>query len=335
MRVQIECDPVAPGRVHVVAVPRGRTSLFVFDRFEQAVQSEPVLHLRYSQTPNDLELARDARQVSRALPASAAVLASARAPDVLELRVVTSTQVESALVRLPMGPDGPTSAAASAATAALLAGDCRDFSGPSPVAIDCQSGAARPSGNGRVRPPRGQFVSGVVLGATGAASLLTGYGLLFARRSAGDDWRDDPTSLSAQDSWLNLGTGVVASGAVGGALLVAAMPLVLPYETRTPWWAWLHGGLGLAAAAGAIASAVTASPRAPESCTVNGPDPNACVERQRDTDRAILLGATAAPLLTVPLVYLLRPDAPKRERALMPSLTAGRTGAAVFVRGRF
>ena len=342
-QVQVECDPGAPGRVHRVEVPRGSTSVFVFDRFDRSVRSSSLLHLRYDELPEPPRLARDAREVARALPASVVIVASLVSPGVLQLQMAAGTQGAAALVRIATSTTGPTDSAVDESIAALLTAECADFTGDEPVAIDCRSGrpvaqtsrGATDAKSRPLRPPRGQFVSGVALASAGTASLLAGYGLLITRRSAGEDWLNDPNSLSAQDKWLKLGTGVIATGAAGGGLLVAAMPLVLPYKAKTPWWAWLSGGLGVGAAVGSIVSGVTADPKPPVSCTLNGPDPTACVIRGRDIDRAILLGATAAPLLTMPLVYLLRKSDKKRQADLEPSVVVGRQGGVFAIRGTF
>jgi hypothetical protein len=345
-RVQLECGSDEPGRVHRVQVAAGGASLFIFDSFDHAVRSDPVLHLRYEKPPVVQQLAIDARQIARALPASAVVVVSLVGDSVLELRVVTLTQIEPTLARLALRDGALSSEAAEAAVSTLLQGECTDFTGDEPVRIDCISGepakqtsivnpALEKERRGPERPPRGLFVPGVSLASVGAASMLTSYGLLIARRSAGSDWQNAPNDLDTQDKWLHLGTGVIATSSAGAGLLVAAMPLVLPYRPKTPWWAWLSGGFGLAATAGAIASAVTASPKPPQSCKVNGPDPTACVERGRDTDRAIVLGMTAAPLLAMPLVYLLRRGDKKLSLRLKPVWTARRGGGAVGLQGVF
>jgi hypothetical protein len=84
-----------------------------------------------------------------------------------------------------------------------------------------------------------------------------------------------------------------------------------------------------------VAVAVTADAKPPQSCSLNGPDPAPCVNRGRQIDRAILLGVTAAPLLTMPLVYLLRKDDKKGQARLAPILSAGRSGALVGLAGGF
>jgi len=343
-RVQVECQPGAPGRVHTVEVPRGNTSLFVFDYLDRAVRSDPVLHLLYEEPTDTQQLVRDGRYVARALPAAAVVVGSTDGDQTLQLRVVTATLVDPILVRIPVTDAGPNPSVVANAVTALLKGECVDFTESEPVPIDCATGAptkpvASPvtsrAPRTRRRPPRAQFISGVALASVGTASMLTGYSLVISRRSAGDDWINDPNSIGTQDKWLRLGTGVIATSSAGAGLLVAAMPLALPYRRKTPWWAWLSGGLGLAAAAGAITSVVTADAKPPQSCSINGPDPTPCVDRYRDTDRALVLGMTAAPLLTMPLVYLLRRSDKGLSTDLLPVLVAGRGRGVLGVRGVF
>lgn len=344
-RVQVECDPDSQARVHVVDIPKGATSVFVFDRFDRAVRTSPGLHLQYDVRPDADRLARDAREVGRILPAVTVVTASVSdAADVLELRAVTAAQAEPLRVRIPIEPTGPEPATVFSATSALLSGECRDFTEEVPFEIDCRTGKriAPPHGSSRVktkaarvRPPRPQFLSGIALASVGTASLVSSYALLVARRSAGDDWIASTNSLSAQDKWLHLGTGLTITGPVGGALLAAAMPLVLPYQAKTPWWSWLSGALGLAAAAGSIASGVIAPAKPPTSCTLSGPDPAPCVNRGRDIDRAVVLAATAAPLLTMPLVYLLRRDKARLRAELAPRVSFSRQGGTLGIHGSF
>ncbi|MBT8467463.1 MAG: PEGA domain-containing protein [Deltaproteobacteria bacterium] len=340
--VQVECEPNEPSPVHTVEVPRGSKSLFVFDRFDRSVRTTPLLHLRYEDPPEPLRLARDARDVARALPASAVVVASATGPGVLELRVVTRTQAESAMVRIAMSATGPQTGAVVDGIAALLAGECRDFTHEDRLQLDCRTGEPVIAGDemadekpARARPPRGRFISGVTLASAGAASLLSGYGVLIARRAAADDWLADPGSLDAHNKWLNLGTGLIVTSSTGSALLVTSMPLMLPYKEKTPWWGWLSGGLGLGFAAASIATAVTADAKPSQSCSVNNLNPDACTSRAQRTDLAIVLGATAAPLLTVPLVYLFRKGEKKLAAELSPVIWTDRSGGVIAVRGAF
>lgn len=338
-RVQVECQPDPPGRVHVVDLTRSDANLFVFDEFDRAVRVSPVLRLRYHEQPTTDRLARDARELGRMLPAAAVMLISAIDAATLELRLVTGAQMGRAWTRISKERSGPDASSVQDATVALLSGQCGDFTQGTPVMADCQTGeplAVRvsPADLPR-RPPQGQFISGLALASVGTASLLSGYGLLIARKKAGENWLTDSQSLDAQDKWLHTGTALIATGAAGSGLLVAAMPLVLPYRFRPPWWAWLSGGFGIAAAGASVALGVTAPPKRPEDCAISGPDPAQCVDRHRRTDLAIMLGATAAPLLTIPLVYLFRKGEKKIDPTITATVQAGQEGATVGVRGTF
>ena len=343
-RAQVECDPSAPNRVHRVRVASGKTNLFVVDRFDRAVRTTPILHLAYEDTPDARQRARDAREFARVLPAAAVLLASVPEEGTLELRLIRGTQRDSSFARIPTTTSGPTPEDVIDATATLLATECTDFTVPEPATLDCATGLARAPAQpeagkdrgGQVRPPRGQFVSGLTLASVGAASLLAGYSLLGVRSAAGNDWVADPGSLDAHGKWLNMGTGLLVTGAAGSAMLVTAMPLVLPYKSKTPWWGWLSGGLGIGFTAAAIAVGVTADPKPAQSCSINTlVNAEPCVNRAKQTDLAILLGVTAAPLLTIPLVYLFRKGDKKLEAELSPSIRVNRSGGALGVQGVF
>jgi hypothetical protein len=319
-RVQVECEPGRRGRVHTADVTTGSTSVFVDLRFDLAVSTQPVLHLRYGSAEEELEQrVADVEQISKAVPARAFVLVSKPLPDVLELELVSGTPLgQRGLARIKTGPQGPTRGDIALASRALLEGKCTDFTPSDPVPLLCEGEAvpaepaAVPTGGWPAhRPPKGQFITGLTL-----ASL--------------DSVRVDAT----QEKWLNLNTGIIIAGAVGGAALVAAMPLVLPKRDKTPWLAWLSGGLGLGLTAFSIAWGVTADDKPPTSCSSPSIDPieaRTCITRSEQVSLAILTGATAAPLLTIPLVYLLRPS----EKNIQPSVEVGRNRAYVGVSGEF
>ena len=112
------------------------------------------------------------------------------------------------------------------------------------------------------------------------------------------------------------------------------MPLALPKRDKVPWAAWLSGGLGLGLAGFSIAWAVTAESEPATGCTTAGlgeADAVRCVNRSDRLSWAILAGVTAAPLLTVPLVYLLRP----KKKHPHASLVVRRGGGVLGVAGGF
>jgi hypothetical protein len=335
-RVQVECNAERPAPVHVVELVPGTQTLFVFDAFDRAVVLEPVLHLRYESPPQGQVLIRHTRELARVLSASSVVLASRHESGAIELRLIKGAQMERSWVRIAAPDDDSDARSYEQAVAALLAGRCGDFTQSEPMMVDCETGAVQEAvAELPVRPPDGQLLAGFTLAGVGGASLLSGYGLLVARKFAGDDWLSNSQDREQQRTWYRLGTGITATGPAGAALLVSAMPLVLPYRNKTPWWGWLSGGLGLARAGAAVALAVTAPAKRPEPCSVSGPDPAACVDRERRTDLALLLGVTAAPLLTIPLVYLFRKGDKRHEASIAPHVTAGAGGGALGLHGTF
>jgi hypothetical protein len=179
-------------------------------------------------------------------------------------------------------------------------------------------------------------LAGVTLASFGTAALVTSYVLPFPRERVADDWLNQieagANTDATQTKWLNLGTSILATSVTGAAALVAAMPLALPKRAKTPWPAWLAGGLGVGLAATSVALGVTAEAEPSGSCSqsmLGLTDATNCIRRSRNITGAILAGMTAAPLLTIPLVYVFRP----KEQSLEPVVEVGRSGAYFGLRG--
>lgn len=348
-RLQVECASAERGRVHLVTVGAGRASRVVDARFDRVVETRPALRLRY-QNANEEQIHResDARRVADEVSASTFVTLFMPKQNTLEIRRTdtrgSQTKAPAALVRIELDPERPARADFAAAARALVAGECTDFTSSTPIPLDCgreQPESAEPSAIDdwpSHRRPRGQFIAGITLASLGAVGLGTGYGLLVPRANQAESWAlavlDGADGRSHQQRWLDLGSGIIASATIGSAALVTAMPLVLPERHKTPWWAWVSGGVGLGLGAFAIAWGVTAEPEPSSSCSTTTTVyavASACVKRGEETSLALLTGLTAAPLITMPLVYLLRPNRPKLE----PQARIGRSGAYVGLRGRF
>ena len=349
-QVQVECDPGRRGRVHPVSVKDGRAEVFVDVRFDRAVRTVPLLWLGYPSQQEASRRSSDAQQIAKVLRPGAVVLASVPSIDTMELEAVSGSERRSGLVRIPTSPSGPTPDVAAAAAVALINGECKDFTGPKPVTISCKTKRVDPplvppgeeaaTGWQANRPPRGQWIAGVTLASIGSASLLTGYGLFIVRN--GTESGAQGTELQ---KWINLRYGMIGSSMGGSAGLIAAMPLALPDRSSTPWWAWMSGGFGIGFLVASIATAVTAESTRSQAGAVAcaaGSDPlvggiltDECKKRGRQTDLAILFGATSAPLLTMPLVYLFRKDEKKRGVTLTPNLAFGPSGGWVRIEGTF
>jgi hypothetical protein len=304
-----------------------------------------VLGLRYPSSADEHRYRPiDAAQIAKAVPSDRIVLMSMPDAAVVELELLTGTPLQrSALARIRSTASGPTEGDVALAAHALIDRKCMDFTTLPPTFLACEDGrviAQEPSAGRQpaARRPRGQLISGLTLFGAGSASLLTGYVLLGPRARASEDWVSaldgGQSSASFQQKWFNMGTGIAVTSSVGAAALVAAMPLALPNRAKTPWWGWLSGGLGVGLAAFSIAYGVSAEPEPATSCSslaIDATDARACVKRAERVSLAVLTGVTAAPLLTIPLVYLLR----RSDARLTPNVEVSRTGGYVSVRGAF
>jgi hypothetical protein len=340
--VQVECDPEWRSRVHYTEVAFGFTEVEVDARFDAAVVTRPTLGLRYSDSSEAEEHShRDATAIAEAVSVTGLVLISAPDTATLELELVRGPALERAgFARIKGSPSGPTRGDTALATRTLIDGKCMDLTKLPPAALPCgdETAAAAMALEHPARMPQGKFISGMTLFAAGGASLLTGYVLLGPRARTSEDWvraLDAARSSAAlQQKWFNMGVGQVLTASVGGAALVTAMPLALPKRDKPPWWAWLSGGIGLGAAAYSIAYGVTAKSEPGTSCSnliTDGNDARSCVERSERINVAVLVGATAAPLLTIPLVYVFRPTKSK----LSPKVEVSRAGGSFVVHGEF
>ncbi|MGB8225147.1 MAG: PEGA domain-containing protein, partial [Polyangiales bacterium] len=345
-RVQVECEPDRPGRVHIAEVDAGLTKVFVDTRFDGIVQTRPMLGLQYANASDQKRFHNDdAAQIANVVPAHSIVLMSMPSAELIELERWTGTPLQRvALARIRTAPDGPTRGDIALAARTLVEGTCMNWAALPPTVLACEDGSAMVEAHpDQVRPatrrPRGQLISGLALLGAGSASLVTGYVLLAPRSRVSEDWYNSLTaggqgSASLQQKWFNMGTGIMTTSAIGAGALVAAMPLALPNRAKTPWWGWLSGGLGVGFAAFSIAYGVTTDPGPDTSCSSLVSDSNdarACVKHSERVSLSVLTGVTAAPLLTIPLVYLLRRSKTKIE----PNVELSRAGGYVSLRGAF
>jgi hypothetical protein len=345
-RVQVECAPDAPGRVHDIQVGPQPVDVRIDVRLDDTVETRPILYLRYPDVESELSRRRDdAARLAESLPAGATLLMRQHDENVAELDLLRGSPAErQALVRVATGPTGPRPDDVARATLALIEGECKDFSDPDVPAIPCRkepaAQATQPPRDDVPPPrrrPRGQFIAGLTLAGIGSAALITAYTLQIPRANAAETWianLDTPESRDDQQRWLDLNRLIIWTGTGGAAALVAAMPLALPNHEKPPWWAWLSGGLGVGLAAFSIAYGVTAESEPTQGCTqaeLDRESARQCVRRAEHVSLAVLTGLSAAPALTVPLVYLFR----RTNKAVTPTVEVGRSGGAVGVYGSF
>jgi hypothetical protein len=348
-RVQVECGPERRGRIHVVAVGAGAAQVRIDGRFDEVVATRPTMSLGYSGVADERRHSvPDASRIAQTIGAAGAILVSASEARTVELTRIDvdegGSPVQAAFARLSATAAGLDATLLRSAAATLDQRRCMDFTSPEPVALPCPgTEAATPmplasEPQPSRRQPRGRLIAGLTIAGVGVAGLTAGYVLLAPRSNAALDWVRQVDAggqdTSAQQKWFDLRGAIIASGSVGSAALVTAMPLALPKAQKTPWWAWVSGGVGIGLAAFSVAWGVTADAGPSQSCsssTLDSVEVRSCVNRGEQTSVALLTGLTSAPLITMPLVYLLRPSRARLE----PEVKLGRGGGYVALRGRF
>ena len=356
-RMQVECEEAHRGRIHRVSIKSGENS-FVFDAaLERVVRTRPVLHLQYASAEAWSQRMHQAEQVASILGSANMLVVSGLGAS--EVRVDLSAEGRKpASVWLAVHDGAVDAEKVRRGVDALFEGRSVDFTGPQPIAraswaaeassrskvaavraAALEAGAAsggaggtENGGNRRSRRgasrPRNQRIAGWSLLGLGVASMGASIGLHVWRDTLGDRFINAPANLSRAQQWHDVRVGVWTTAAFAGAATSAAMPLLLPDYARTPWWGWTLGALGLGLTGYAIYEGVTMT-GCPEPYIADEPAVRACVARGQEAGRLSLALAGAAPLLTVPLVYLIRPLRAE------PSVSVTRQSVMVQVRKVF
>lgn len=341
-RLQVECDEDRRGRIHRISIESG-SNTFSFDaRLDAAVRTRPVLHLEYASREDWIERPSHARSLARTLEGAGALIVSSVGAG--EVRVDLAAPVyEPASVWMRVVDGAPETEDTRRALTALFGGRSVDFTGSHPLARPswqaerqkALASAVVPPPQTPIEPshravprPRPWRMAGWSLFGVGVASIGTSVGLHVWRGNLGDDFAAMPASLNAAQRWNDARIGVWTTAAFGGAAVSAAMPLLLPEYAQTPWWAWASGVFGLGLTGYAIYEGVTMT-NCPEPFVADGVAARACVDRGQNAGRLSLALAGAAPLLSVPLVYLIRPLRAK------PSVSVSRSSAVVEIHGTF
>jgi hypothetical protein len=344
-RVQVECAPDRPGRVHTVQLGDEPVSMSVDTAFDQAVFSDPRLWLGYA-----------TERAARGLSAEHAIAIGreVRAEDVVLLRIqanvaeLTRVRVQQGRVagraragwtgsgferpsltkalaalfegRVEAEPLGVLEAEPLAPAAAVSAASAEE----APRADVARAPAAAPAAEpafpaGRKRTAYALTGLSVVLFGTGLGLELWAQDLKNQLVESG--MGDAPlTKLPEQHdrvsaaSWLG-----VASGPVG----VLAAALWVEPRSHVPWWSWGLGVLGLGALGVGIYEVAIA-----DQCSL--PSDDGCLRTHETTTRGVLLMSAALPLLSVPVLHLSR-----RSHGLRVSGTTLPGGGQLRLSGHF
>lgn len=340
-RLQVECDEVERGRIRRIRVGAGETAVHVDGAFDHAIRSRPALGLLYDSP----ELARaragvHANQLNGALGTSEVWLLWLVAPGRLRVDRVSAEGVHSAWLAVNVARHADADAALLSAVQHLRARRSVDLEHPeTPVSVALELPGVAEAEAGDVadeereeveqaRPPgevseRRRVMALSITSGVSAAALLTATALHIARIQRGETWLSGWTPQRA-NAWvdLRLPTTLIAAG--GGLLATATLPVLLPQRQGVPAGAWVAGALGVGLAGATIGTTL----RRP-GCRSFAETQGACIEREQLGDRAVIFASAAAPLLTVPLIYALRPAHVSPEVAISPN------GAWVSVSGAF
>jgi hypothetical protein len=342
-RLQVECDEVERGRIRRIRVGAGETAVHVDGAFDHAIRSRPGLGLLY----DSAELAREragahANALAEAMSASEVWLVWLETPGRLRVDRISAAGASSAWLPVNAAQPADADAALSNAVRHLRAGRSVDLEHPEarvgvalalPDAPELQADEDRADDDEGVdlddaltereaSERRRRIALGITSGVS-AAALVAATGLHIARVRRGEAFAQ-LFALDRQAAWIDLRLPSTLVAAGGGLLATATLPVLLPRRQGVPVGAWVTGALGVGLAAASIGTTL----RRP-GCPGFGVDRRQCIEREQGGDRAVLFASAAAPLLTVPLIYALRPA------HVSPEVSVSREGAWVTVSGAF
>ena len=352
-RIQAECVPGEYGRVHRVTLGTSRAVVHVDSHLDVAVQTGSGISLRYGTASSSTRLAvRHATEVARVIGAQRVALI---VPDPVGSGWVriSALEVESgklaAEVFTQVGPGGEVAHLRDAVTA-LRAGRSTTFGGPRPTfsprseatepVVSSTTGTPAPSPvqaetHGRNVQQDNADTEAVVwtIAAVGAATHVTGWVLYTRTLALEADYRKvrdltDTSEAERRLARLDDFTFVPPLVGAGGAVVTtAAMPWLLPKASArgVPVWAFAAGGAGAALATiGAVFLVRGASCEEHDRFT-------RCDDVPTTSHLGLMLLDSAAPLLSVPVVYFVRSLGVDASQDL--SLAPMQHGAVVYWRG--
>jgi len=337
------------------------TVVRVDGRFETAFETRPIPYLHYPNAAQSREhRVLDALRLAHDGGASQVLLFVPTDRGVRIDRLDIATQTIVASVRLPVRHEAMPPiphALIVPAVRALVDGRSLDLSVSPPAEMQAWNGphgrpavaiqseevalaavsageteansSAAPAARARPSLARPHSTLGWALAGAGVAALGLGYALKARSRGLGDRYaRAEPADLdftSRQGAWQSSRYPVYGLAALGGVAASVGLGYALPARRGVPWPAWLSGVAGLGLVAGGVVVGLGA-----HSCGNIASDRVGCVARGKNVDLAVLLSMTGAPLLSVPLSYLLMPAG----FGVSARLDLSRTRAGLVLEGR-
>lgn len=150
----------------------------------------------------------------------------------------------------------------------------------------------------------GPIIGGVTV-AVGGLALVSSWAVYIARQN----FRQQPVPRLTDervDEFVAMGAWSFGLGIGASALLVTSEHFLLPESLSTPTLAWMAGGAGVVLAAVGIGFAVGGTYCGPEAVYPGANLRLACTSGTADSLFGSLLLLSSAPLISVPVWYLLR-----------------------------
>lgn len=293
--VQVACSPGTAARVHHVQLAeRGVARVVVSARLDEALRTQPLVALSYSSAEHAGALGDHAAELGRAVGAARVVVVARDVNGAVSLRAgqVPASGGVTLGEAAPIARDDARSVAR--AVQSLLA--TAPSGGATAVSVPGQP-APRHADAG---PSTGVRVAGWITTGTGTAGLVAGWLFWFSLQSHEDDLAiANPAAMGFVDLQKSVDDArlpILVSGLAGGGLATIGLPLLLPATDGVPWWSWIAG------AAGAGLAGVGAFELATEGDCVG----TTCTRREQTGILGAVLLAHAAPLIALPIVYLVR-----------------------------
>jgi hypothetical protein len=180
------------------------------------------------------------------------------------------------------------------------------------------------------RDARTSKIVGASLALGGGVTLVAAWATYVARQSYRLRPREGLTANDV-DSWATQGAWSFWLGLGAASALVGSEYLLLPEAKEVPMLAWLGGLAGLVTGAVGVGYLVGGTHCAPLALRPGAVVPQACSSGTADDVFGLLLLLTSAPLVNIPLTYLLRSAFAPEPEPLTFSVGPG----SLSVRGRF
>ena len=321
VRVQLECEPNNPGRIHAVAVGMGESSVRIDEKFDTAVHTQGALWLSYpDEATRATRVDADAAALGTILGASNVVLLLVDATG----RVTVRARTKDVAVLPAAGDGGYPIAAVEEVVRKLVEQSPKAHASPAqfvraqldPTPAGMPAAAERAESDSGYRVPLG-----IAAAIGGAVGLGIGWALYAERYSLRSRMYFGDVDYASLDEFHELAPWLVVSAGLGSSALVASGALLLPDAEGVPTAAWVLGAVGAAIGLAGIAASAFG-----EHCQPRAAAP--CDNFFADSLFGPLLVFHALPLMAVPAIYAVRVWSGE-------TVELGIEGARLSVRGTF